>query len=55
MTIPYNISMIGIGEQLMEHFEESWVLKDCFVKIPGYATANGEDVNLNASQYGIFS
>jgi DNA-directed RNA polymerase len=22
MTIPYNISMVGIGEHLMEHFEE---------------------------------
>ena len=28
MTIPYNISMDGIGEHLMEHFEEKWVLKD---------------------------
>lgn len=25
MTIPYNISMVGIGEHLMEHFEVNWV------------------------------
>ena len=31
MTIPYNISMVGISEQLMEHFEEMWVLKERFV------------------------
>src|SRR5258708_6512130 len=27
MTIPYNISMGGIGEQLMEHFKNTIVLK----------------------------
>jgi DNA-directed RNA polymerase len=56
MTIPYNISMVGIGEHLMVHFEDNWVLKDHFLKIPGKATLllrlSGNDVNLNASQYG---
>jgi hypothetical protein len=27
MTIPYNISMTGIGEQKAEHFSKTWELK----------------------------
>ena len=41
MTIPDNISMSGIGEHLLEHFECSWILKDKIIKIPGYATHSG--------------
>jgi DNA-directed RNA polymerase len=52
MTIPYNISMAGIGEHLMEHFEENWILNERFVKIPGNATISGDDLILNASEYG---
>nr|QWO71463.1 RNA polymerase [Termitomyces sp. T99] len=52
MTIPYNISMAGIGEHLMEHFESNWVLKEKFIKIPGEATISGKEVNLNGSMYG---
>nr|QWO71467.1 RNA polymerase [Termitomyces sp. K1Aa] len=52
MTIPYNISMAGIGEHLMEHFESNWVLKEKFIKIPGKATISGKEVNLNGSMYG---
>jgi DNA-directed RNA polymerase len=52
MTIPYNISMTGIGEHLMEHFKEIWEFKNKFVKIPGIATISGNDLYLNASQYG---
>jgi transposase-like protein len=38
MTILYNFSMAGIGEHLMEHFEDNWILKERFIKIPGNAT-----------------
>ena len=51
MTIPYNISMVGVGEQLMEHFEE-WLLKHRFIKIPGIATKSGKAITLNPSQFG---
>ena len=55
MTIPYNISMVGVSEQLMEHFEEMWVLKDRFIKIPGSATEHGNEIVLTPSQYGNLS
>jgi DNA-directed RNA polymerase len=52
MTIPYYISMSGIGVHLMEHLEENWIFKERFVKIPGIATISGNDLILNGSQYG---
>lgn len=52
MTKPYNISMAGIGEQLMEHFKNPINLKYRYVEIPGYATSSGNSVFLDSSQYG---
>jgi len=52
MTIPYNISMTGIGEHLLEHFEVIWVLKERFVKLPGTASYSGKDLFLNTSEFG---
>jgi len=52
MTIPYNISLTGIGEHLLEHFEVIWVFKERFVKIPGSASYSGKDLYLNTSEFG---
>ena len=52
MTIPYNISMAGVGEHISEHFETFWVLKERFVKIPSSATISGKEIVLTASQFG---
>uniref|UniRef100_P33539 Probable DNA-directed RNA polymerase n=1 Tax=Agaricus bitorquis TaxID=5343 RepID=RPOP_AGABT len=52
MTIPYNISMAGIGEHLMEHFTVKTVLKYRYVVIPGSATISSKDVYLDYSKYG---
>lgn len=52
MTIPYNISMSGIGDHLLEHFKEKWCLKERLVIIPGNATISGKELILNASQFG---
>jgi len=51
MTIPYNISLTGIGEHLLEHFEVIWVFKERFVKIPGSASYSGKDLYLNTSEF----
>jgi len=52
MTIPYNISMTGIGEHLMEHFQESWVLNYRHIIIPAHATYSGKTLCLTPQQFG---
>ena len=54
MTIPYNISLSGVGDQLLEHFEKNWDIneKTYYVTIPGWATLNDTDIYLNSSEYG---
>jgi len=52
MTIPYNISLTGIGEHLLEHFEVIWVFKERFIKIPGSASYSGKELLLNTSEFG---
>lgn len=54
MTIPYNISLSGVGDQLLEHFEKNWDIneKTYYVKIPAWATINNTDIYLNSSEYG---
>jgi DNA-directed RNA polymerase, mitochondrial len=54
MTIPYNISLAGIGEHMLELFEVIFVLNEKFVVIPGSATISGNDINLTFKQFGIF-
>jgi len=51
-TIPYNISLTGIGEHLLEHFEVIWVFKERFIKIPGSASYSGKELLLNTSEFG---
>jgi len=55
MTIPYNISLTGVGEHLMEHFESNWILKQRYVKISGNITYRGEDLYLSPSQFGLLT
>jgi DNA-directed RNA polymerase len=52
MTIPYNISMSGRGEQLLEHFEKIWEIKQYFIKIPKSATLHKKDIYLSSKEYG---
>ena len=52
MTIPYNISLTGIGEHLMEHFQETWVLNYRYIIIPGQATYSGKSLCLTPQQFG---
>ena len=52
MTIPYNISMSGVADQLMEHLEKVWELDKLLIKIPAYATMNNKEIFLSPKQYG---
>jgi hypothetical protein len=53
MTIPYNISMTGIGDQIEEHLSKTWELSQYLYVIPESATVNGKKVYLYSYQYGI--
>lgn len=52
MTIPYNISLTGIGEHLMEHFQEKWILNYRHIIIPSHATYSGKGLTLTPQQFG---
>ena len=39
-TKPQNISVAGVCEHLMVHFEVNWLLKERFIKIPGFRMSN---------------
>jgi DNA-directed RNA polymerase len=53
MTIPYYISMTGIGDQIEEHLSKTWELSQYLYVIPESATVNGKKVYLYSYQYGI--
>lgn len=55
MTIPYNISMTGIGEQLEEHFSKIWELKQYVYIVPETATLNGEKAYLYSFEFGTLT
>jgi DNA-directed RNA polymerase len=59
MTIPYNISVTGIGEQLEEHFKKSWVLNKnknkCEIIIPGELSLNGKSFSITSKEFGLFT
>ncbi len=50
MTIPYNVSLIGVGEQLLDHFTQTWVLRYCITTVPAYATSTNKSISLNTSK-----
>lgn len=52
MTVPYNISMTGIGAQLEEHFTKTWELNRYVYVIPGTATIDGKKVFLYSKEFG---
>lgn len=52
MTIPYNISMTGIGEQIAEHFSKTWELKHYVYTVPETATINGQKCYLYSKDFG---
>jgi DNA-directed RNA polymerase len=55
MTIPYNISLTGIGEQLEEHFSKLWELKQYVYVIPETATLNSKKAYLYSFEFGILT
>jgi DNA-directed RNA polymerase len=52
MTIPYNISMTGIGEQIAEHFTKTWEFKQYIYIVPETATINGKKASLYSKDFG---
>ena len=52
MTIPYNISMTGIGEQIAEHFTKTWELKQYVYIVPESATNNGQKCYIYSKDFG---
>ena len=52
MTIPYNISMTGIGEQIEEHFSKTWELKQYVYIVPENATVNGQKCYIYSKDFG---
>jgi DNA-directed RNA polymerase len=52
MTIPYNISLTGVGEQLLEHFTVRWEGKKRFIEIDPKYHINNEHLFLNNKEFG---
>ena len=52
MTIPYNISMTGIGEQIEEHFSKTWELNQYVYTVPETATINGQKCYIYSKDFG---
>ena len=55
MTIPYNISLTGIGEQLEEHFKKVWKLNKYEISIPGDLSVNGKSFSITSKEFGILT
>ena len=55
MTIPYNISLTEIGEQLEEHFKKLWKLNDYEFIIPGELSVSGKSFSITSKEFGIFT
>lgn len=52
MTIPYNISMTGVGEQIEEHFIKNRELKQYVYIVPETATINGQKCYFYSKDFG---
>lgn len=55
MTIPYNISLSGIGEQLEEHFKKLYKNNKYEYIIPAELALNGISFSLTSKEFGIFT
>jgi DNA-dependent RNA polymerase len=55
MTIPYNISLTGIGEQLEEHFKKVWILNKYEFFIPDELALNGKSFSITSREFGLFT
>jgi hypothetical protein len=53
MTIPYNISLTGIGEQLEEHFKKLWKINNYEYLIPAELAING--ISFSSKEFGLFT
>jgi Tfp pilus assembly protein PilO len=51
MTIPYNISLTGVGDQLMEFCSKTWNLKEYLITIPAELTKNNEVLHLSSKEF----
>lgn len=52
MTIPYNISLTGVGEQLEEFINKVWVIKEYVYTIPEELMENNEKLIIGSKEYG---
>jgi hypothetical protein len=57
MTIPYNISLNGVGEHLKEHFSlfKGVDNKSILYLVPKEATSDNEPLVLSASEFGTLT
>ena len=55
MTIPYNISLTGIGEQLEEHFKKVWKINKFEFIIPAELSVNEISFSITSKEFGIFT
>ena len=53
MTIPYNISLNGIGEQLEEQKQKIWKLDKYEFIIPAELSVNGKAFSMTNKEFGI--
>jgi DNA-directed RNA polymerase len=52
MTISYNISLTGIGEQLEEHIQKLWKLDKYEFIIPGELSLNSKSFSITSKELG---
>jgi len=55
MTIPYNISLNGIGEQLQEHLKKIWVLNNYEFIIPENISVDGLSFTITSKEFGLLT
>ena len=55
MTVPYNISLNGIGEQLEEHFKKLWVFNKYEFIIPDELSLNGKAFSITSKDFGTLT
>ena len=52
ITIPYNITLTGMGDQIMKHFKIVTSLKDKLICVPAENSATGKEIFLTYKEYG---
>nr|QNH92677.1 hypothetical protein [Wolfiporia cocos] len=55
MTVPYNISLTGMGDQLIENFKVIWQDNESRILVPGEYTINNTDMVISWKDMGVRS